>query len=168
MTNQTDLSIELGHYLTVLISHTQHLEFKKWSRELAKVGLSWQQFAVLHEIMVFDGIPTPHTIAKKMVFEAHTISSIITRMERDGLVVKINDLKYKNMVRIEPTEKAKSMMEAAWKTLRGLDDFWFSCLTRDEALQLANYLEKIRNFNISSIYNDEKNLTPYTIKTIDK
>lgn len=163
MNDSCNMALDLGHYISIVLIRVQHISFKACDRELQKIGLTWKQLSVLHEIICMDGAATPHKIAKRMVLEPHTLSSIITRMEKIGLITKRKDLESHKMVRIELTEKAFHLMELAGDVLNDFNNKWISCLSREEAIQLADYLSRLCDHNLSYVYRNKK-LTPFTYK----
>jgi len=54
---------------------------------------------------------TPSEISRWLLREPHSTSGLITRMEKDGLVTKVDDLERKNMLRVAMTEKGREAYE---------------------------------------------------------
>ena len=97
---------ELSDYrLWQLIRHTTHLIDKARQRELHRYGITWRSSGIMHMIFILGKRATPVEIAKQLARERHTISEQLTRLEREGLIIKIKDLERKNLVRVELTEK---------------------------------------------------------------
>ena len=97
---------------------------------------------------------TPGNIAKLLFREPHTVSKILTRMEKDGLVRKRRNPKSKNKVNIILTEKG----EQAYRKSLNRDSIrnMMSCLSLVERQQLYLILEKVRHKATSS-FNEERN-----------
>jgi len=133
-----------GNYeLWVLLAQTREAMQKARQKELAPYNLSPRQCAVLFYLQATDGKATPAEISRGLFRESHTISEILGRMEKQGLVRKVKDLRRKNMVRVELTEKGheacnrSARRESMYKILSSLSD--------EERQQLGIYLRKLRN-----------------------
>ncbi|PKH47972.1 MarR family transcriptional regulator, partial [Dehalococcoides mccartyi] len=150
-------NLQIGHYLTILLHHSSHLNHKKLEQELRKVGLSVERFIILHIICALGGVTNPSSITRETILEPHAISALLIRMEKDGLITRTAYEKPKNTVRVELTEEAKKMMERAWQIMPELDEFWEDCLTNDEVKVLLKLLEKIKRYNLPAIYGNKKN-----------
>ncbi|KSV18883.1 hypothetical protein DA01_07840 [Dehalococcoides mccartyi] len=160
----TELELNLGQLLMILLAQTSKILDKKYQKQLKKVGLPGEYFAILHEISCLQGEATPHAVARTMIFEPHTISTNISKMEREGLVTKTKNMKYKHMVRIEITDKGKTLMDKAWKIMSKTDSYWKTAISENEVRQLILSLTKIRDKNISSVFSNTKELTDFTAK----
>src|SRR4030042_1570385 len=66
----------------------------------ARVGISPQQFGVLHAISECAEPVTISKIAKYTDRDHNTISMIVDRMEKSGMVTRLRDLNDRRLVRI--------------------------------------------------------------------
>lgn len=92
-----------------LLALTRQTMFKARSKEIGIYGISSSRAYVLSAIDALKEKATPSKIARWHFREPHTISEVLTRMEKEGLVKKTRDLKKKSMVRIELTEKGREL-----------------------------------------------------------
>lgn len=92
-----------------LLALTRQVMFKVRTKEVGVHGISATKGYILSAIDDLRGQATPSTIAQWHFREQHTISEVLTRMEKEGLVRKRRDLKKKSMVRIELTEKGRDL-----------------------------------------------------------
>ena len=76
-------------------------------RELQNIGISWVQSSVLHHIKTGTEPPTPAELARTLFRKAHTMSELIKRMEAQGLVKRARDLKRRNVIRVQLTDKGE-------------------------------------------------------------
>jgi len=106
------------------------------------LGISPMQVAVLHHVQASGNKVNPAELARSLFRAPHSVSSIISRMEKHGLVEKINDLDKKNMARIAVTEKGQKKLEQSVKKV-GLQKV-MSCLSGEERQQLKSCLAKLR------------------------
>lgn len=159
-----EIETSLGQLIIILLAQTDRIIGKKYQKQMEKIGLPGLYFSILHEIDCLDGEASPHAIARTMIFEPHTISTNISKMEHEGLVTKTKNMKYKHMVRIEITDKGRSLMNKAWKMMSKLDNYWKSAISEDEAKQMVTLLTKIRDKNISKVFGNTKELTNFKLK----
>jgi DNA-binding MarR family transcriptional regulator len=120
----TDRSFELYKWL----ERTSNLAFKVRGKELGQYGISAMHAAVLDTIQEIGREATPAEIARRLVREPHTISNLVIRMEKQGLVRKVNDLGRKNLVRVVMTPKGRdayakiSKRVSTQKLMSGISD----------------------------------------------
>jgi DNA-binding MarR family transcriptional regulator len=80
--------------------------------ELAPVDISLPQAAVLYFLKTSSEPLTPMKLSRLIHKEPHTMSALLVRMERQGLVKRTRDLKRKNWVRVSLTKKGEAALEA--------------------------------------------------------
>lgn len=96
---------DLDYELWVLILHTRRSMRRLREKELFRYGITPERSGVLYAVHVIGERATPAEIARFLLREPHSISSLINRMEAEGLVKKVKDLDRKNMVRVVLTNK---------------------------------------------------------------
>ena len=111
--------------------------------ELFKYNINRSQGSVLSIICTFGNEATLTQIAKRWFRKINTVSEIISRMEKQGLVKRVKDLKQKNRVRIVLTEKGIKASHHAIK--REKISRIVSCLTKEERRQLRLCCRKLYN-----------------------
>ena len=83
------------------------------SRKLQKQsGLTTSQLLVLEAIQKLDG-PTPKALASEIVLSQATVSSIVDRMEKRGLVTRVKSSTDKRSVQISLTEEGEAKLNDA-------------------------------------------------------
>ena len=101
------------HYrLWLLLSQTRSAIFKVRHKKVGRY-LHPNQAAALVSIWALDGQVTPATLARRLFLEPHTVSELIIRMEKKGLVTKKKDRKKGNIVRISITKKGRQVCNQA-------------------------------------------------------
>ncbi|OBW62751.1 MAG: MarR family transcriptional regulator [Dehalococcoides mccartyi] len=154
-------TLELEHLLWVNITQVKHSIERAWTRELKNLNLSTEKFAILHELMCLGGESTPHTLARRIVFEPHSVSAIVSRMEKDGLIIKTKDLDKKHMVRIKLSEKAIDTFYQALEISNRVYKQMMASITREEKVELSKTLTKLRNHTLPLTHKHTKTLTPF-------
>jgi len=110
----------------------------------AKVGLSYQQYVILMTMLSMDGLITATGLARRLVRKTNTMSTMLDRMERQGLVKRIRDLPDRRLVRVVVTQKAMEIMQQATKLGWALMERLTSVYSEEELQILAGLIEKIR------------------------
>ena len=126
-------------------------------KEIKRYKISALQFGVLYLAEVLREKATPANIGRNILRSSSSIAQLLGRMERDGLVRRVNDLDRKNLVRVELTEKGHKIYEKANKgnCIRNI----FSSLSPEEQQQMISFLKTLRgkarkelvNYNILKI-----------------
>jgi len=127
--------------LIALINQTGHAFSLARTRELSAHGLSMMRAAVLLVLQVRDNNATPTEISQWLLREPHTISALLDRMEKDGLIRRYRDLHKRNTVRVAMTEKGRNAYQESLtrETFHNV----MSVLTPDEREQLRHVMTKL-------------------------
>ena len=129
--------------LLKLITHTGDAVFRARKNELNEYGLSPRQAAVVVAIQAIGEKATSAEIARWLYREHHTVSGILNRMEKDGLVKKVRNRGGKKLTRIVLTEKGRQAYNQSSK-IEALHEI-MSFISDEERQQLKACLEKIRD-----------------------
>jgi len=127
--------------LWILLYKTTHALKRIRERELQDIGTTWIQTAVLDNIVSGKEPPTPSGIARKLFRKTHTISELIRRMEKQGLVKRTRDLKRKNIIRVQITDKGERVLNES--TINVEIDKIISALSPQDQESLKQILEKL-------------------------
>ena len=132
-----DEDIELWRW----IGELRHLMHKVRRQELREYNITPVQSHVIFVILALQDMATSTQIARWLFRESHSITEILNRMEKDGLVERIKDLRKKSMVRLQLTKKG---LEIHSKTTK-FDSIHnaLSVLSKEERFQLKTLLEKV-------------------------
>jgi DNA-binding MarR family transcriptional regulator len=126
-----------------LLAQVRHAALQLRAKELKKYSVKARQAAVLFVLHAIGDRATPAEVSRWVTREPHTVSSLLNRMVREGLLTKVKDLDRKNLVRLVLTEKGKQQYSLSLKR-EAVHDL-FSVLSEDERQQLRLYLEKLRD-----------------------
>ncbi len=124
----------------VLLDRTRDTIAKARDMELAHYQLSRVQVAVLHTIMLENRELTIAEIADGNVREHNSVLSLLNRMEKAGLVQKIQDDNF-NRIKVRLTEKGRELYASATRLSL---EMIFSILSAEEQQQLKSILTKLR------------------------
>ena len=152
-------SVDLN-YLWMMLHQARDAIFKLREKELRKFDISTPKAEILFTIEAIGYRATPTEISRRLLREFHSISSILSRMEKQGLIKKVNDLDRKNLVRVCLTDKGKHVYNEASKRETILKIL--SCLPETERQQMASSLRKLRDEALKNLGIEERmNLLGY-------
>lgn len=139
----TNVAIDRDYELWVLLHQACDAMIRARENALRPVGISRMQAAVLFIVKAVKVPATPAEISRWLFREPHTVSGLLHRMEKRGLVRKVNDLERKNLIRVEITEKG----EEAYRRSRELKVIrkTLSRLSPKERDNLRAYVKTLRD-----------------------
>lgn len=110
--------------------------------ELSHVNISLIQAMVLYALKLSREPLTPSRLARMLCREPHSMSALVDRMEKQGLVEKKHDLSRRNLVRVVVTAKG----EEAFQRQRSVSAVinLTSTLTKEERQVLGTSVDKLR------------------------
>ena len=123
------------------LQRTSNISLKIRGKELLSHGVSAMHAAVLDTVLEIGEKATPAEIARRLVREPHSISNLLNRMEKQGIVCKVNDLDRKNLKRVVLTQKGRDTY--AKISERNSLVSLMSNISNDEYNQLVEKLKKI-------------------------
>lgn len=98
--------------LWLLLSQTRSAIFKVRHKKVGQY-LHPNQAAALVSIWAREGKVTPAALSRHLFLEPHSVSELIIRMQKKGLVTKKKDRKRGNVVRISITKKGREVCQQA-------------------------------------------------------
>jgi len=110
--------------------------------ELSRVNISLVQAMVLYALKISPEPLTPSKLARMLVREPHSMSALIDRMEKQGLVEKKHDLSPKNLVRVVVTAKGEEAFQRQ-RSVNAVTNIT-SGLTKEERETLGSCSDKMR------------------------
>ncbi len=135
--------VDQDYDLRVLLNQAQNLMMNARDIELTEYGTTAMQAAVLFITNSIGEEAIPAEISRWLLRKPATISGLLDRMEKSGLIERARDLPRKNLVRVRLTEKGKQAYKQSLKR-ESLHKI-MSCLSEEEHQQLASILLKLRN-----------------------
>jgi MarR family transcriptional regulator, organic hydroperoxide resistance regulator len=144
--------------LWLLLTHTRYAVFRAREKELQRYGVSPEQVGLLFVVQALGPKATPAAISRHIIRQPHTVSALVDRMSKRGLVKKVKDLDRKNLVRVVMTEKGKKTYELSTK--RGPIHRIMSSLEPQEKENFKATLEKLMATARKEIGLDRDELPP--------
>ncbi len=136
-------STDQNYNLWTLLAQTREAMFKAGQKELRRYNITGRKAAVLFIIQAIGYEATPAEIARWLFRESHTVSELLNRMEKQGLVRKVKDLDRKNLVRVELTAKGQEARSLIMK--REAIHRIMSSLSEKQRQQLTSLLRTLRD-----------------------
>jgi MarR family transcriptional regulator, 2-MHQ and catechol-resistance regulon repressor len=137
------LNYDPDYQLWAMMTQVRYAIFRLRQLELTRYDITPEQVGILVSVEALGEKATPAEIARWRLKKPNTISSIVDRMVKRGLVVKNNDLHRKDMVRVSLTGKGKELHDIL--TGRNVINEVLSVLSEDDKKQLEIYMETLRN-----------------------
>jgi len=144
--------------LWLLLLKTRRVLYRAREKELIPYDITPEQGEILYINRAKKGNVSQTEIARLMAREPHTISGIIQRMEKRGLVEKYKDSKLTNVKKIDVTKKGRQVLSRVDE--RVTINNTMSTLTEKECSQLGSLLEKLLSAGIKEL--DKYYVSPYT------
>ena len=141
MTNEDYTDQE--HRLWILLHQTRDAILKVRDNELGTHGLTATEFGTLHVINIVGGEATPAMISKCMLRQHHSVTALLKRMEKKGLISRTKSLERKNTWIVSLTEEGKEAFTESF--IKDSLTSVMSVLMEDEKTQLEEYLKKLRD-----------------------
>ena len=131
------------YYIWILLNQARDSILRFRENELRPYGISAMEAGALIIIQTIGNKTTPAEISRWIFREHHTVTALLGRMEKKGLITKTKDSGRKNMWRVSLTKKGRSAYRQALKNeaIR----VSLSSLSENEHQQLELYLRKVRD-----------------------
>ena len=129
--------------LWALLSQASNALGRVADSELGQVGISMMQAAVLVFVKNSKEPVIPAHISRWLFREPHTVSQLLMRMEKQGLVKRTKNLDRKNQLRITLTEKGEKAYQKQIE-MRSIGKI-LSTLSPEECDKLGACLKKLRD-----------------------
>jgi DNA-binding MarR family transcriptional regulator len=127
--------------LWILIAQTKDGLLRARERDYARYGISNDRRAVLFVIQNNGGSAAPVEIARSLFRELHSVTEMIKRMEKDGLLIRSKG-SGRSRVEVRLTEKGLDVFNQSLHN--ETDKRIFSVLNKKERDLLASYLWRVR------------------------
>ena len=134
-------STDQDYALWLLLLKVRRGISKARGKELSPYDITPEQAEVLFIVQALNNKTTPAEISRLTFREPQTVSVLISRMEKKGLVKKVRDMDRKNMIRIAITEKGQQAYNQS--SQRATIHNIMSALSEAEHQQLMSLLQRL-------------------------
>lgn len=109
------IKAEKDYTLVNLLLQVADIFVKVRERELLPQNLSATSAAILFLVDAMGKDVTPAKISRMLLREPHSISGILMRMEKGGLLKRTKNMERKNLIRVTLTTKGENALKQAMK-----------------------------------------------------
>ena len=134
--------MELQSCINYLLTTAQHEVFQTFSSGLAQFNITPGQYGVL-SCLWQNGPSTPKEIAQTLRLENSTISGVLDRMQKRGLIDRVVDPNDRRSVQVVPTEEGSGLRDDVLRVIDDLKVDILSGFTPEQQSDLLNCLRQI-------------------------
>jgi DNA-binding MarR family transcriptional regulator len=125
-------------------------------RELLTQNLSATSAAILFLVDAMGKDVTPAKISRMLLREPHSVSGILMRMEKQGLIKRAKNMERKNLIRITLTTKGENALKQAMKK-EGVKHV-LSKVSEEQRRQLKQTLSTLKEAGMKELHLNPKAL----------
>ena len=138
--------MELTQCINYLLTTAQHSVFQYLNGKLSSYDVTPSQYAILSCLWQRD-FATPKQISEILCLETSTISGVLDRMQKKGLIDRVINQEDRREVRVLPTEKGKALEEPISKIIDEVNEEVLKCFSEEEVTTLKKQLKVIADGN---------------------
>ena len=136
--------LQLDNQLCFRLYTASRLITQAYTPMLSELGITYPQYLVLMVLWEQDNQPV-NDIAHRLLLETNTVTPLLQRMEKLGLIIRKKGEQDKRQQIVNLTEKGKNLEEEAYRLIpAGMSKQFEACpLKRDDYQNLAQELDSI-------------------------
>lgn len=138
--------MELKECINFLLTNAQHNVFQYLSKRLTEYDVTPLQHGVLSCLMG-KSYDTPKHLAENLSLETSTISGVLDRMQKKGLIDRVVNKEDRREVQVRITEKGRELEEQITVVIDDVNAEVLKSFTDDEIAYLKNSLRHIASSN---------------------
>ena len=113
------------------------------SKKLAEWGLSVPKYGIIRQL--YDNETLPLTRLSKLIFRGNSnLTTLVDRMERDGIVQRVNHHDDRRVKVLRLTQKGRALAPKVIKEYRAFLHETMSCVSANEQRMLVQSLRRLR------------------------
>jgi len=142
-----EFRLELNQCINFLLTTAQNAVFRHLSALLCPYGITPGQYGVLSCVWACPGA-SPGQIAEQLHLEASTVSSLLDRMQKNGLIEREVDPENRRGIRVVATGKALALEPPVQEIIRQVNDKVMAGFTDDQCAALRTALIAISELDL--------------------
>ncbi|MBN2074276.1 MAG: MarR family transcriptional regulator [Dehalococcoidales bacterium] len=154
--NEESLLNDIDYQLWITLDHLRYMIFKTRRQELSKYNITPEQAQVLYNLGQFSSL-TLNKLVEYTQHQHHSISTLINRMVKKGLVSKTKIPGKGKKLEISISEQGQEVLDTIRRDTFGTI---FACLSEEDKKEMINYMSRLL---ISSYKELGKEITPLCI-----
>ena len=131
-----------GHGLALGLRAAYLTMHRRANAEFAHLGLTADQFVILTALAEADGV-TQKELARRTASDANTMSEMLGRLERRGLVTRERDADDGRARRVSLTECGRELQRRAWDGIAAFHGTLAGLVPLNDVGKLVGQLERI-------------------------
>lgn len=139
--------MQLEECVNYLLTTAQHSVFLKMTEKLSAFDITPIQYAVLYCLWENDK-RSPKEIAERLKLENSTISGILERMEKKGLIQRSISKEDRRFIQVLLTEKGASLEKDVLSAVEEVNDEVMSVFSEDDDESLKSHLRLLAGVDI--------------------
>ena len=134
--------MEYVNCINFLLTVAQHEVFLTSSESLSKYGITPGQYGVL-ACLWKDETLSPKEIATILRVENSTISGVLDRMQKRGLIDRVLNPNNRRSITVKATKEGMALKEPVMKTIDELNDLVLRDFSPQEREEFIGYIKRI-------------------------
>lgn len=134
--------MELNSCINFLLSASQNAVFQYLSEPLADYGITPAQYGVLNCLWNHECL-SPKQIGEILYLEASSISSILERMQKNGLIDRNVDPENRRVILVSATQKAKEIEKPVERIIEEMNEVILEPFSEHEKDVLLKSLQTV-------------------------
>ena len=134
--------MELKECINFLLSTAQHNVFQYLSVKLSSLGITPSQYSVL-SCLWGRSHATPKQLAEILGIETSTVSGLLDRLQKNGLIDRIVNSEDRREVQVIATQKGRDLEKPVTVIIDDMNKEVLKTFTRDEIDKLKSMLRII-------------------------
>lgn len=122
---------------------TYSVIFKALERSIAPQHVTLPQAMALSTIKNGDGPMTPSRLAQYLTQETQSVTGLIDRMEKQGWVRRVRDLKDRRAIRLELTDAGAAKLEETVRPGFDITTLLFAGLDAKQLQEITDLLQRV-------------------------
>ena len=139
--------MQLEECVNYLLTTAQHSVFLKMTEKLSVFDLTPVQYAVLYCLWE-NNKNSPKEIAERLKLENSTISGILERMEKKGLIKRMISKEDRRFIQIMLTEKGAALEEDVLAAVDEVNEEVMSVFSKEECENLKTQLRVLAGLSV--------------------
>lgn len=136
--------MELTKCINYLLTTAQHTVSQSLNVKLSDYDITPSQYAVLRCLWEKEDM-TPKQISERLFLENSTISGVLDRMQKKGLVERLVNPEDRREIRVTVTEKGKELEQPIQEIIEEVNHTVLKGFSEEEIAFLKESLRKIAN-----------------------
>jgi len=138
--------MELKECINFLLTNAQHNVFQYLSKRLTEYDVTPVQHGILSCLMG-KSYDTPKHLAESMSLETSTISGVLDRMQKKGLIDRVINKEDRREVQVRLTDKGRELEEQITVIIDEVNAEVLKSFSEDEVTALKDFLRLIASSN---------------------